>query len=107
MALSTTVLHILCQPRYLDPTSDSVDGGEDYNQLLAKMTSYPGRIPVEKLKLLTAFGFFCAAAPTNIVLKKKEDSSKTRIGGITAAGAGLGLGMYLTGVGACGYIFTC
>ncbi|CAL4111642.1 unnamed protein product, partial [Meganyctiphanes norvegica] len=36
------------------------------------IAEYPNRIPVENLKLLMAFGFFCAAAPTNTALNRRR-----------------------------------
>nr|XP_053646088.1 uncharacterized protein LOC128698050 isoform X2 [Cherax quadricarinatus] len=68
LGLSVTVLHILCQPRYIPCDAiDTVDGPID--KPIDPLT-LPRRIPVENLKLIGALGFFCAAAPTNAFHKR-------------------------------------
>ena len=100
LALSVSVLHILCQPRYT-MDDDATDGikPEDYGLVFGRA---PGRIPVERLKLLVGLGFFCAAAPTNLVLKRQGSSNVGKIGGMAATGMGVTAAMYACGVGACG-----
>ncbi|KAF2351400.1 hypothetical protein FHG87_017846 [Trinorchestia longiramus] len=57
LGFAITVLHVLCQPRM-----DNVDTTDSSP---AVTNDLPNRIPVERLSLLTAAGFFCLLSPTN------------------------------------------
>ncbi|XP_018018909.1 uncharacterized protein LOC108675412 [Hyalella azteca] len=62
LGFAITVLHVLCQPRVeaLMDVTDSAAAAAHF-----ELDNRPNRIPVERLSLLTAAGFFCLLAPTN------------------------------------------